>query len=52
MRGETVMICAFGILVQQVMKIRRNGQGIDAEQQSKHRADNDNSADACLLMYC
>ena len=46
------MICAFGILVQQVMKRGRNGQGADTEQQTKHQADNGDFADARLQRCC
>jgi hypothetical protein len=46
------MICAFGILVQQVMKRGRNGQGAYAEQQTKHHADGGDFADAQLQRCC
>jgi len=46
--GETVMICTFRILVQQVMKRGRNGQGVYTEQQTKHHADGGDFADARL----
>jgi len=46
------MICAFGILMQQMMKLGRDGQGTYAEQQTKHQADNGDSAAARLRMCC
>jgi hypothetical protein len=46
------MICALGILVQQVMKRGRNGQGVYTEQQTKHHADGGDLADARLQRCC
>jgi len=44
------MICALGILMQQVMKRGRNGQGVNTEQQTKHQADGGDFADPQLRM--
>jgi hypothetical protein len=42
------MICILGILMQQVMKLRRDSERAYPEQQAKHQADDGDSADGQL----